>query len=271
MNSQSGRDGPLLSIEGLHFAFRSAGTASPSSLALIDNLQLSVFRGEIVCILGASGCGKTTLLNLIAGLLKPEAGKIEILNSRAAAVRQPIGYIFQNDALLPWRTIEGNLRLADDIGGNSSKEGTQERIAAYLKTFHLDRQILKQYPSQLSGGMRQRASIIQALMFDPDLLLLDEPFSALDYYTKLRLEGEFHQLVKGENKGAILVTHDIEEAVAMGDRLVIMDAGRLGNELSICKSDDRCQPENARGMPEFAEHYRQVWSQLKSVIEGARC
>lgn len=255
----------LLSIEELTFAFVESGSSSSITKPTVSDLSLTVSPAEIVCILGASGCGKTTLLNLIAGLLIPAKGKIDIASASQAG--QKIGYIFQNDALFPWRTVERNLMLASEMN-KTPKASARGRISEYLKTFHLNESILNQFPSQLSGGMRQRASIIQTLMFDPDLLLLDEPFSALDYYTKLSLESEFYQLVKEKRKAALLVTHDIEEAVAMGDRVFIMSEGKLIKHFPINIGGEKRIPENTRGMPEFAEHYRVIWNELKSVITG---
>jgi NitT/TauT family transport system ATP-binding protein len=238
---------PVLNIDALTFSFDGAWG--------IRDLSLTVGRQEIVAILGGSGSGKSTLLNLIAGLLKPEAGTIEIAG--------PIGYIFQDDALFPWRTVEKNLMLATEIRNSGP---SADRVAKYLRTFHLHEQILKQYPWELSGGMRQRVSIIQSLMFNPELLLLDEPFSALDFYTKLSLESEFYQLVKEGDKAAILVTHDIEEAIAMSDRVLIMGKeGKLSREFRIDLGEPRL-PENARGTARFAEFYNQIWSDLRAEI-----
>jgi len=239
-----------LEITNLSFAYEGATGWS------LQNLSLNIERGEIVCILGASGCGKTTLLNLIAGLLKPAAGAI--------SASKRIGYIFQTDALFPWRTVEANLNLARDLGY------AQSDVAEYLKAFHLSTDVLSKYPSQLSGGMRQRVSIIQSLMFNPELLLLDEPFSALDFYTKLRLETEFHNLVKQQEKAAILVTHDIEEAIALGDRVIVMNkSGEFSKQFEIRKNTGNSDFEAARGTPEFAEYYRTIWSELKGVVGDA--
>jgi len=253
---------PVLSISGLKFAYEQS--SKQEQAYAISDLSFTVSQREIICILGASGCGKTTLLNLISGLIKPQSGKIELAAHNGD--RKPIGYIFQQDALLPWRTVEGNLMLATEISKEITKSAAAERINQYLLTFHLNQQILKQYPSQLSGGMRQRASIIQSLMFNPDLLLLDEPFSALDFYTKLRLESEFYQLIKERNKAAILVTHDIEEAVAMGDRVFVMKSGGIiTREFAIDLGADR-SPESARGSAAFGEFYRAIWAELQAVM-----
>jgi NitT/TauT family transport system ATP-binding protein len=251
-----------LRVRNLSYAY--AGAAVDDAWAIRD-LSLAVDGGEIVCILGASGCGKSTLLNLIAGLLSPHDGVIEIGASRASANR--IGYIFQDDALFPWRTVEANLMLACDVRREIARDDARQRISQYLSTFHLSADVLKKFPSQLSGGMRQRVSIIQSLMFNPELLLLDEPFSALDFYTKLRLETEFYQLVKEQNKAAILVTHDIEEAIAMADRVYIMSKGRnFIREFKIDSDLPERLPENARGTDKFAGYYREIWSELKAVI-----
>jgi NitT/TauT family transport system ATP-binding protein len=182
-------------------------------------------------------------------------------------MRSPIGYIFQQDALLPWRSVKANLSLVEDLKGSSAKDRVRESLPRYMKTFHLKEEILDQFPAQLSGGMRQRVAIIQALLFDPSLLLLDEPFSALDFYTKLKLESEFCRLVKEQGKAAILVTHDIDEAIAMADRVLIMNQnGQLSNEFVIDFGEQDQTPETVRGTSQFAQYYSRIWSELKSVI-----
>ncbi len=251
---------PLLTIDGLCFDFSSQAQAidKPGN-QILNQVSLTVRKGEIVCILGASGCGKTTLLNLIAGLLTPTKGVIE-LNSQKPKKR--LGYIFQSDALFPWRTVKDNLLLAADIDSSLDKKALEQSMRQYLSMFHLSEQILTKYPIQLSGGMRQRVSIIQSLMFDPELLLLDEPFSALDYYTKLKLEDEFCQFVKERDTAAILVTHDIEEAVAIGNRALIISGGKLQKEFLIRSESVLME----RGTSYFAEKYSEIWSELKSVV-----
>ncbi len=257
----------LLTISGLHFAY-SAADSKPN----ITDLSLNLKSGEIVAILGASGCGKSTLLNLIAGLLKPQAGKIEFadntLEPKKHRLRQQIGYIFQDDALLPWRTVQSNLMLATEIVEEITKGTVNDLIERYLHIFHLDRTILQQYPTQLSGGMRQRISIMQTLMFDPRILLLDEPFSSLDFFTKLRLENEVYQLIKEQNKAAILITHDIDEAIAIADRVLIMSAGgKFSDEFAIDFGQEDRTPEEVRGMNRFTQYYNSIWSRLRTVIE----
>ena len=256
--AQSDSDSPVLRLRDISFAYpASNGGVAPKT---IEGLSIEFFAGELVAILGASGCGKTTLLNIIAGILEPHSGGIEY---GGTASRKGIGYIFQQDPLLPWRNVESNIMLARDMR-RISGDDSRSRIMNHLHRFHLDDTILTKYPAQLSGGMRQRVSIIQQLMFDPQLLLLDEPFAALDFYTKLKLEDEFRDLIKSENKAAILVTHDIEEAIAMADKVYVMTTGGvLSNEFDLRALKHSESPELTRGSTEFAEQFRIIWQQLR--------
>ncbi len=249
--------GQALSVSALSFAY----VKEQKRQSIISDLNLDVRQGELISILGASGCGKTTLLNLIAGLLEPQAGTIKIAGGHK---HNAVGYIFQEDALLPWRTVGHNLRLAAELH-HHLKASNETNLQDYLKSFHLSADIVKKYPGELSGGMRQRVSIIQSLLFRPELILLDEPFSALDFYTKLRLESEFYTLIKKQNKAAILVTHDIDEAIAISDRVLIMDReGKFSGEFIVDLKER--EPEDVRGTPEFATYFHQIWSALKSNI-----
>jgi NitT/TauT family transport system ATP-binding protein len=263
MSGGAGAAAIALNVSDLSFAFAGAG-AQPGGIPVLSGVDLRVARGEIVSILGASGCGKSTLLNLIAGLLPPDRGRVEIGGGNTR--RGAIGYIFQDDALFPWRTVEGNLMLASEIARNGSRESARGQIRAYLHSFHLAEDVLGRYPAELSGGMRQRVSIIQSLMFDPELILLDEPFSALDFYTKLRLETEFRQLIKERDKAAVFVTHDIEEAVAVSDRVLIMARGGSLTREFVIDLDSGDNAGNARGTPRFAELYSAIWTELSAVI-----
>lgn len=263
----------VLDVVGISFSYVDNKKTTRS---VLRDVSLQLVPGEIVCLIGPSGCGKTTLLNLLAGLLTPGSGQIRHGaggNGATASGATPaggIGYIFQQDPLLPWRTVKQNLLLAAEIRRlkNAARKCMEQRMLAYLKSFHLSSEHLDLFPSQLSGGMRQRASIIQSLLFDPQTLLLDEPFSALDFFTKLRLETEFQQMVKTEKKAAIMVTHDIEEAVAMADRILLMNQdGVLCHQYSIRLGQTRVSPEEARGLPQFAEYYSRIWADLKTVMD----
>ncbi len=221
----------VVEINEVSFQYESQ---SEDNKTVLKNISFDLREGELLCIVGPSGCGKSTLLSLIAGLLKPGKGKIQFPTKQPLG-KKPIGYIFQFDALLPWRKVKGNLLLGLELNGGSDSQETEKAINNYLATFNLDKSILEKYPSELSGGMRQRVAIIQSLMYDPQLMLLDEPFASLDFYTKLRLEGEFWSMVKMRKKAAILVTHDIDEAIAIGDRVLLMggDPGGIVKEFPI--------------------------------------
>lgn len=250
----------VLTISNLTFGY--ANSQHPT----LQDISLRIRTGEIITILGGSGCGKSTLLNLVAGLLKPQAGEIQIGNKDGTTGNRNIGYIFQEDALLPWRKVRANLALALELK-QISPASFEKSLPEYLDTFHLSESILDRYPAQLSGGMRQRVSIMQALLFNAQLLLLDEPFSALDFYTKLCLESEFYNLVKSSNKAALLVTHDIEEAIAISDRVIVFkQSGTIEADLPIRFDGVRRDPENLRGLPKFADYYQAIWSRLKMVM-----
>lgn len=256
-------------IEIQEVGFRYNSQSSEDNVVL-EGVSFDLRESELLCIVGPSGCGKTTLLNLIAGLLEYDQGKIKFLINQSVE-RKPIGYIFQFDALLPWRDVKGNLLLGLELNGGGDSQETKNKIDDYLDTFNLDKSILLKYPSELSGGMRQRVAIIQSLMYDPQLMLLDEPFASLDFYTKLRLEGEFWNMVKKRKKAAILVTHDIDEAIAIGDRVLLMggEPGGIVGEFQIDFDDEDRAPDKVRGMPRFAEYFDAIWSELSGMLDDA--
>jgi len=178
----------------------------------INKLSLSVFKGEIVSIVGPSGCGKTTLLSMIAGLIKPSSGKISINGQEVKKYDKKIGYMFQKDNLFEWRTILKNVLIGLEVQNNLTPENIS-KVEKLLDVYGL-KDFKKHYPSQLSGGMRQRVALIRTLSTEPKILLLDEPFSALDYQTRLKVADEIGTILKKERKTAILVTHDIAEAIS---------------------------------------------------------
>jgi NitT/TauT family transport system ATP-binding protein len=256
----------VLSIQGLRYYYLRDGKPEDD---VFRNLSLELREGELICIVGPSGCGKTTLLNLIAGFLRPVEGSIRFVHRQSSNLRR-IGYIFQDDALLPWRKVLGNILLSLEINGKDRNEtgNTKHLILDYLETFNLDTTVLEKYPDQLSAGMRQRVAIIQSLMYDPEILLLDEPFASLDFYTKLRLENEFWSMVHRKRKAAILVTHDIEEAVVMGHRVLVMGNSPAGlvSEFNINFQGAERLPEVLRGDPLFSTYFTQIWEQLRQSI-----
>lgn len=250
----------VLEISNLHVDY---SAPDGSRKTVVSDMSLTLKAGELVCILGPSGCGKTSLLNAICGLI-PSTGTIK--SGRDGSKQARVGYLFQQDALFPWRTVRDNLLLVAEMTRRPKKE-VEARVHNYLEVFRLTLEHLDYFPGQLSGGMRQRVALIQALLLDPELLLLDEPFSSLDYYTKLRLESEFQHTVRTEQKAALLVTHDIDEAIAMADRVLIMGvSGIFIREYEIRLNGGGCSAERARGLPEFAEYHARIWSDLKMVI-----
>ena len=218
------------------------------------NLTFSVDEGEFVAIIGPSGCGKTTLLSLAAGLLKPSAGTIERQGS--------YGYMLQKDELFSWRTIEKNIFLPLEIRKQNTPKN-RERAIGLAKKYGLE-DFLKSYPSQLSGGMRQRAALIRTLATDPDVLLLDEPFSALDYQTRLNVCEDVANIIRGEGKTALLITHDISEAISLADRVLVLTArpARVSHAHTLDFGD--IPPLKRREQSNFSGWFEQLWRELNA-------
>ena len=181
----------------------------------VKDLSFEVEDGQFVAVIGPSGCGKTTILSLGAGLLTPSSGEIRRDGGE-------VGYMLQRDALFPWRTVEGNIFLPLEVKRRNTPD-MRERAVALAEKYGL-KDFLKKKPSQLSGGMRQRVALIRTLAAEPDILMLDEPFSALDYQTRLEVCDDVQGIIKGENKTALLITHDISEAIALADKVVVLSA-----------------------------------------------
>ena len=186
----------------------------------LESISFSVDEGEFVAIIGPSGCGKTSILSIIAGLLKPSGGEITIKGKPLEKGKTSIGYMLQKDELFPWRTIMENAYLPLEVKRDKS-EKSKEKVNELLKKYGLW-EFRKKYPRQLSGGMRQRAALIRTMASSPDLLLLDEPFSALDYQTRLAVCDDLYEIIRRENKTTVLVTHDISEALSTADRIIVL-------------------------------------------------
>ncbi len=187
----------------------------------LKNVSFTAHDGEFISLVGPSGCGKTTILSVVSGLIKPSSGTITI-NGAPPRRSGEVGYMLQRDCLLPWRTIEDNITLGLEILKNKNDE-TKENALALTKKYGLG-SFLNHFPSQLSGGMRQRVALIRTLAFKPKTLLLDEPFSALDFQTRLTVESDVKAIITAEGVTTLLVTHDISEAVAMSDRILVLSA-----------------------------------------------
>lgn len=225
----------------------------------IKNLSIDCPEGKFLSIIGPSGCGKTTVLSLIAGLLSPTSGKIYVSGHEKTG-KEDIGYMLQKDQLFPWRTIEKNVFLPLEIKKKNTAEN-RNRAAELLKKYGLY-DFRKKYPEQLSGGMRQRAALIRTLISDPDLLLLDEPFSALDYQTRLCVTDDVYKIINNERKTAVLVTHDISEAISMSDIIVVLTE-RPAKVKSVFTPDlSGDTPLRKRENPDFGLWFEKIWKEL---------
>lgn len=236
-------------------------------LALTE-IDFTVAAEEFVAILGPSGCGKSTILSLIAGMLSPNRGRIAIGGLPVSGTSPTVGYMMQHDHLLEWRTIRDNALLGLEVRGLVDRKRRQN-AETMLERYGLGA-FMNRYPSELSGGMRQRAALARTLLLEPEVLLLDEPFSALDYQTRLLLEEEMATILKQEHKTVILVTHDIAEAIAMADRILVLSArpGRVNAEYRIELSGKNGSPFAARQAPEFREYFKAIWNILEENNES---
>lgn len=249
----------LLNIENLSYSYH---TLSGETTALSD-VSFSVSEGEFVAIVGPSGCGKSTLLSLIAGLITPSSGNIYINGKEAKTSGKNIGYMLQKDHLLEWRSTLKNLTLGLEIQHKLTEE-SYVVINKMLDTYGLIT-FRDSKPSQLSGGMRQRAALIRTLLLEPDILLLDEPFSALDYQTRLEVSDDIWGIIRKEKKTAVLITHDIAEAVSMADRIIIL-TDRPATVKSIIDVkltvEGERTPFAARSADEFKDYFNLIWKEL---------
>lgn len=252
----------FLQLEHIHHSYFSSKEAKE---VLLD-INLSIREGEFVSFIGPSGCGKTTLLSIIAGLFPATQGKVLIEGVEIADVHKSIiGYMLQQDYLFPWKTIEDNvtigLKLMDQH--NETHKVTANALLQEVGLPHVGRN----YPRQLSGGMRQRVALARTLAVNPKILLLDEPFSALDYQSKLKLEDLVVDTLKAYNKTAILVTHDIGEAIAMSERVFLFSAnpGKLHKVFEIPKELQAQSPFDARQHPSYGEVFQTIWKELESL------
>jgi NitT/TauT family transport system ATP-binding protein len=252
---------PPLAVEHIAKSFFTADRTTP----VVGDLSFVLGKGEIVSIVGPSGCGKTTLLNLVCGLIPSDAGHVrwhgEPLGARGIQTAN-VGYMLQKDLLLPWRTAIANVKLGMEIHRTPRAEA-DARARALLEQLGLHG-FADNYPSTLSGGMRQRVALARTLANDPDVLLLDEPFAALDFQTKLLIESDTVNLVRDSGKSVLLITHDIEEAVSMADRVLVLThrPTRLKAAYDIAldaRSDDMIAVRESAG---FTDYVRQIWSDL---------
>lgn len=219
----------------------------------LENVNFSVNEGEFVAIIGPSGCGKTTLLSLAAGLLKPTYGNV-------ISDGYSFGYMLQKDELFPWRTIEKNIFLPLEIKRANTLEN-RKRAVALAEKYGL-KQFLKNYPSALSGGMRQRAALIRTLAVNPDVLLLDEPFSALDYQTRLSVCDDVYKIIRSEKKTALLITHDISEAISVADKIFVLSNRPAKIVAEHVLDFPETEPLKRRENKDFSRWFELLWKEL---------
>ncbi len=263
---------PKLEVKGVDYSYH---TMEGETKALSD-ISFHVNSGEFLCIVGPSGCGKSTLLSLLSGLLVPERGEILLDGISVAKGSSGIGYMLQRDHLFEWRTILSNVSLGLEVCKRCDSKHLS-RVKELLDSYGL-RYFYDAHPSELSGGMRQRAALIRTLALEPDLLLLDEPFSALDYQTRLSVCDDISSIIRSRKKTAILITHDLSEAVSAADRILILTSrpGTIKGELVIQFPNHEVSPLKRRNYPEFSSYFNELWKILgngdgddTSMIDGA--
>jgi NitT/TauT family transport system ATP-binding protein len=251
---------PPLVVNDLKKVF---GEETDTVSEVIANISISLGHGEIVSVVGPSGCGKSTLLNLLCGLMPRTAGEVLWYGGVSTGMPKRVGYMLQKDLLLPWRTALKNVTLGLEIH-NISRADRMERARKLLDTIGLSG-FHDYYPSTLSGGMRQRVALARTLANEPEVLLLDEPFAALDFQTKLLLENDMARLVRSQRRSLLLITHDIEEAVSLSDRVIVLThrPARIRAIHEIDIDVDRTDMMAARESPNFNQYIRSIWSELE--------
>jgi NitT/TauT family transport system ATP-binding protein len=257
-----------LELKDVSCTFVSAGAPGQRYTAVRD-VHLGVGAGEFVSVVGPTGCGKSTLLNVAAGLLPPSTGTVRVFGQPLAGLNRRAGYMFQSESLMPWRTALANVTAGLEFHGVPLAEA-RAQADDWLKRVGLggfgDR-----YPHQLSGGMRKRTSLAQTLALDPDIILMDEPFSALDVQTRQLMENEVLDLWAAKRKAVLFITHDLDEAIAMSDRVVVLSAGPASHpigefDIDIPRPRDVAE---VRSTPRFVELHKAIWNVLREeVLKG---
>jgi NitT/TauT family transport system ATP-binding protein len=249
---------PVVEVRNVSMTYQSPD----GEIHALRNIDFTVRDGEFVSIVGPSGCGKSTLLSMISGLLAPTTGQIYLHGELITGPSRKAGYMLQKDHLFEWRTILQNVLLGVEIQRSLTPQ-IKEKAKSFLETYGLH-EFRDKYPTQLSGGMRQRAALIRTLMTDPEILLLDEAFSALDYQTRLAVTDDIYAIIKKEKKTAILVTHDISEAISMADRVIVLShrPGVIKKIYQISLTCPKRTPLCSREAPEFRHYFQEIWKEL---------
>ena len=248
----------VLQVEHLRQVYQ----AADGETVALQDIHFSMEKGDFFSVVGPSGCGKSTLLSIIAGMLPASGGRVLVAGEPVTGPSSHIGYMLQQDNLLGWRTIRQNVLLGLEIRHALTREN-RERAERLLETYGLAA-FANRRPSQLSGGMRQRAALIRTLAVNPDILLLDEAFSALDYQTRLEVTEDVYRIIRQEQVTALMVTHDIPESICMGDRVLILSArpAVIREQLPIRFSLPERTPIACRSQPEFARYFDHIWKEL---------
>jgi NitT/TauT family transport system ATP-binding protein len=259
---------PSIELQGVACTFVSPD-APVQRYTAVEKVSLAVADGEFVSVVGPTGCGKSTLLNMAAGLLQPSQGAVRIYGELLTGVNARAGYMFQAESLMPWRTALQNVMAGLQFRG-VDKAAAQAQAEDWLRRVGLggfgDR-----YPHQMSGGMRKRASLAQTLVMDPDIILMDEPFSALDIQTRQLMENELLELWQSKKKSVLFITHDLDEAIAMSDRVVIMSAGPASHPIGefIIDLPRPRDVAEIKMTPRFMELHQAIWAVLREeVLKG---
>lgn len=247
----------MVALHDVGLTYQSPG----GEVEALRQVSFGVREGEFVSLVGPSGCGKSTLLSIIAGLEAPSAGEVTVDGEPAAAPSPKVGYMPQKDQLFPWRTIWGNVTLGLEVRGLMD-EARQEEVRRLLVRYGLSG-FADKTPGELSGGMRQRCALIRTLATGPRLLLLDEPFSALDYQTRLAVSADIYGIIRQEGKTALLVTHDIAEAISLSDRIVVLSKrpGTVKAEHAL-EELGGLAPLDRRDAPAFQRYFNTIWKEL---------
>lgn len=262
-STQDSKPRVVMKVDSIGMVFQNPDM---TDLIALGEVSFNLKEHEILAVVGPSGCGKTTIFNVIAGLIEPTKGSVHVQEKLVQGAAGQVGYMLQKDMLLPWRTVIENVILGLEVRGVSDKlarEKAMQLIEAYgLKGFE------NNLPTTLSGGMRQRVAFMRTLAFDPDVILLDEPFSALDFQTRILLQGEVMKIIRERGKSAILVTHDISEAITMADRVLVLShrpsyVKKIYDiELSLSDRD----PVHVRKNLEYQKYFDQIWTDLEIQI-----
>ena len=255
---------PVLEANHVTMAFEAR---TPREVVAFRDVSFTLRHGEILAIVGPSGCGKSTLFNVIAGLLRPTSGSVRVDGALVDGARGHIGYMLQKDLLLPWRTVLENVTIGLEVRGTPPAQA-KERALSLIRRYGLAG-FESSKPRALSGGMRQRVAFMRTLALDPKAILLDEPFSALDFQTRLILQGDVKRIIREQHKAAILVTHDIGEAIAMADRVLVLSQrpGTIKNIHDI-ELGDVTDPGALRRSPAFNEYFDTIWRELDAHVEA---